>query len=114
IAPKHDGGYSSWTVARNDEPNVSFNFYVSNLFGEAFYFGRSWMFDFRNPRWLRVTPAGFTEIEGSSHVVLSGSDVLNSYRDLTAHDLPSIHRILFQGRDGFYLYDGNSIVPAPN
>jgi hypothetical protein len=88
IAPKHDGGYSSWTVARNDEPNVSFNFYVSKPFGEAFYFGRSWLFDLRNPRWLRVTPAGFGEIdEGapqSRHVHelrIAANDVRSAVRD---------------------------------
>ena len=112
IWPKEGGGYGYWTIARNGEPNVSFNFYVSSLLGEAFYFGRSWWLDLKNPRWLRVTPVGFTEIEGASRVVLS--DFLSSYRNLSVHDLGSIHRVLFQGGDGFYLYDGHSIVPIPN
>jgi hypothetical protein len=125
IAPKPGGGYTGWKVdgdshagtvvsGGNYTSAASFNFYVSKLFGEAFYFGRSWLLDFRNPRWLRVTPKGFDEIEGSSRVVLSGSNLLDSFKFSSVHDLDSIHRILFQGRDGLYLYDGNSIVPIPN
>lgn len=114
ISPNGRGGFSGRTVARNYMSWAGNDFHVSELFGKAFYFGTSWLLDFGNPRWLRVTPAGFTEIEGSSRVVLSGSAILDGNRQQSVHDLSSIHRTLFQGRDGFYLYDGHAIVPVPN
>ncbi len=126
IAPKRRGGYTAWTVGGDSHLGTivsgggytsaaSLNFFVSKLFGEAFYFGRSWFFfDFGNSRWLRVRPTGFAELEGSSHVVLSGSDILKNHPDSSVHDLEAIHRVLFQGHDGFYLYDGDSIVSVPN
>jgi hypothetical protein len=111
IAPNGEGGFVGRTVATSYANGVRQDFFTSRMFGEAFYFGKTGLFDFHASRWLRVEADGFGELNGASPGVPPSPE--DAYKLALVHDLPTLHRMLFQGRDGFFLYDGALVTPVP-
>jgi hypothetical protein len=87
--------------------NAGWQIAASPLFHQALTYAGTWPL---SARWRRLGPRAFVDIEGG--------DVGIAFRDVGAvgnyHDLPSLKRGVIQGKDGLFLYDGNTITPVVN
>jgi len=82
-------------------------FPVAKLFGQVLTFAGGGLFDFHK-RWRRLTPRGFEDIAGGD----IGMPDPETFPYGRIDDLSTIGRTLIEGRDGFFLYDGEKITPA--
>jgi hypothetical protein len=82
-------------------------FPVTKLFGQVLTFANRGWFDFHK-RWRRLTPHGFEDITGGD----IGLPEPGTFPYGRIDDLSTIGRTLIEGRDGFFLYDGEKITPV--
>src|SRR5271166_5454447 len=82
-------------------------FPVAKQFGQVLTFAGGGLFDFHK-RWRRLTPSGFEDIAGGDIGLPDPVTLPYGLID----DLSTIDRTLIEGRDGFFLYDGEKITPV--
>jgi hypothetical protein len=102
--------FSGETLASTSSNAAAANFFVSPLFGDLLYFGHKYFLEFRPDHWVRLGRNGFEELDGPQPGFPTRA--VGVKRSLV-HDLPTLRRILVEGREGFFLYDGKSFVPIP-
>ena len=79
------------------------DFVMSRLLGQVFGFHATFL---SRGRWQRLSPEGFIDIPGGEFtpVVHNGISLVR--------DLPTLGRVLLEGPQGLYLYDGEKIEPV--
>jgi hypothetical protein len=82
-------------------------FPVAHPFGQVLTFAGGGWFDFHK-RWRRLTSRGFEDIAGGD-IGLPDPETFPYGR---IDDLSTIGRTLIEGREGFFLYDGEKITPV--
>jgi len=105
IRKQSDGKhFSAATLDWGRAYGASFPFKESRLFGQILTYADGGLFGGRG--WRRLTARGFQSIPGSD-IGLPRPDL---FPDGQIQDLTAIGRTLIEGRDGFFLYDGQKLT----
>jgi hypothetical protein len=100
-------GFHADTLKSGPSYGAGWPFPVSRLFGQVLAYTSGGLFDPWS-RWRRLTPAGFEAIAGGD----IGLPAPGLFPYGLIEDLSTIGRTLIEGRDGFFLYDGEKMTPV--
>jgi hypothetical protein len=105
------GGFVAETLLSKDNNSTSQMFFKSGLLGELLYFGKKGLFDFREPRWLRLSSTGFKDLGDIPTNLPAG---IAGYPSAAVHDLPTLKKMVIESDRSLLLYDGESLVEVPD
>jgi hypothetical protein len=101
------GDFSAETLSTTDADGAGARYLTTKLFGQVLTYDSGGHIDSRR-RWRRLEHNGFEDI--------SGGDVGNAHERIfphgRIHDLPTINRVLIEGGDRLFIYDGQTFSPV--
>jgi hypothetical protein len=100
-----EAGFHIETIAEDTDDPTTRHFWVSQFHGQLLRYDGGGLFS---------APGGWQAYGLLGFETISGGDIGSTKKpgDMYARDLPSLGRTLITGAEGFYLYDGQQIVPV--
>jgi hypothetical protein len=102
IRRKNSAAFTTHTLADTPVNDAANTFFRSALLGELLHYGSGGFLNIGEPRWQRLRGAQFEDIPG----LPPGLPKPITSSSMSAHDLPSLGKVVLRGPDGLYLYDG--------
>jgi hypothetical protein len=100
--------YSAERLLTTDANGAGMRYSTSRLFHQILIYDTGGgFFDFHS-RWRRLGTHGFEDVPGGNTGIPPST--FSPYGRI--QDLPTLGKTLFEGKDGFFLYDGHSITPV--
>jgi hypothetical protein len=106
VTKNSNGSFSEERLLTTSANDADRRYHTTALLHQVLIFDSGGILD-SHQRWRRLSPHGFEDIPGGDIGVAN-----RLFRNGYTHELPSLGKVLIEGQDGLFLYNGSAFAPV--